>query len=142
MAEHDSKFESTMEKLGELSKKGYDIAKEQIVHSSHVVKVKLDINTLKREKKRALLQLAEEVLSAVKGGELKTDLFKETIANVDDLDAKILAKEEELKHGEKEAEEGNKEAKAPAEDVTETETSEKEPVAKKAEKKKEAKKEE
>lgn len=96
MTDTENKPESRLAKLGELSKKGFDRAKESIVQSSHIVKLRLDVSTLKKEKKRILTDLGEEVYSAMKAGKLRTKLFQEDIANIDDLAAKIEEKEKEL----------------------------------------------
>ncbi len=124
MANQSKKFESTMEMLGVFSRKGFDIAKEQIVHSSQIVKIKLDITALNREKKRYMIKLAEQVLRAVKNDKVKTNLFNKTIANIQDLDEKIMVKEKEMMNSNsQDSEERSKAGVSPAEDVTDAESS-------------------
>lgn len=128
MANQSKKFESTMEMLGVFSRKGFDIAKEQIVHSSQIVKTKLDITALNREKKRYMIKLAEQVLRAVKNDKIKTNLFNKTIAEIEGLDEKIIAKEEEMKSSnDQDSKERSKPGNSPADDdVTGAESSGKE----------------
>ncbi len=116
-----------MEKLGGLSRKGFDMAREQIVHSSQIVKIKLDITALNREKKRYMIKLAEQVLRAVKNEKIKTNLFNKTIAGIENLEEKIKAKEEEMKNSDEQgAEERAESGGSPVDDDTDAESSGKE----------------
>lgn len=96
MGNTEKNLQSALAKLSELSKKGIGIAKEQITHSSHIVKLKLDITSLQREKKRLLSDLGEEVFSAVKEKTLKSKIFDESIVNIDSIIGKIEEKKKEL----------------------------------------------
>jgi hypothetical protein len=87
---------NALARFGDLSKKGFDKAKETIIHSSHTVKAKIDITGLKREKKRFLEELGGELIEAISSGSLKTKLFSESISNIGDIDLKIQEKETEL----------------------------------------------
>ncbi|MDT8318321.1 MAG: hypothetical protein RQ824_10095, partial [bacterium] len=71
MGETEKNLQAALAKLSEISKKGFGIAKdsfnqssqtvkESIAHSSHSVKVRLDINTLQRERKKLSTDLGEQ----------------------------------------------------------------------------------
>lgn len=103
MGETEKNLQAALAKLSEISKKGYGIAKdsfnqsshtvkESIAHSSHAVKVKLDINTLQRERKRLTTDLGEEVFAAIKAGKLKSKLFDDLVNNLKELEAKLEEK--------------------------------------------------
>ena len=96
MSEDESKTERGLSRFGDISKKGLEKAKESIIQSTQAVKLRLDITALRKEKKRLFAELGEEVYGAVKAGKLRTRLFKEDMANIDDLSAKIEEKEKEL----------------------------------------------
>jgi len=87
-----------LHRFGDLSKKGFEIAKETIVQSSHTVKVKLDVTGLRREKKRFLEELGAELIEAINSGSLKTEIFEEAIGNIGDIELKIREKEAELEN--------------------------------------------
>ena len=111
MGETEKNLQAALAKLTEISKRGLGIAKESISQSSHTVKVKLDINTLQRERKRISTDLGEEVYSAIKAGKLKSKLFDDLVNNIGDLDASIEEKTKELTH----ADEGTSEKATPVE---------------------------
>ena len=107
MGETEKNLQAALAKLSEISKKGYGFAmesisqssntvKESIAQSSHTVKVRLDINTLQREKKRLSTDLGEEVFKAIKAGKLKSNLFDDLVNNLTELEAKIENKSKEL----------------------------------------------
>ena len=119
MGETENNLQAALAKLSKISKKGYGIAKESfnqsshtvkesIAHSSHTVRVKLDINTLQRERKRLSTDLGEEVFAAIKAGKLKSKLFDDLVNNLTDLEAKIEEKTKDLaKTAEEPSEEPN-----------------------------------
>ena len=107
MGETEKNLQAALAKLSEISKKGYGFAKESISQSSHTVKesiaqssqtvrVRLDINTLQREKKRLSTDLGEEVFKAIKAGKLKSNLFDDLVNNLTELETKIGDKSKEL----------------------------------------------
>ena len=107
MGETEKNLQAALAKLSEISKKGYGIAKESIsqsshtvkesiAQSSHTVKVRLDINTLQREKKRLSTDLGEEVFAAIKAGKLRSKLFDDLVNNLKDLEARIEEKSKDL----------------------------------------------
>ena len=107
MGDTEKNLQAALAKLSEISKKGYGIAKESfsqsshtvkesIAHSSHTVRVKLDINTLQRERKRLSTELGEEVFAAIKAGKLKSKLFDDQVNNLKDLENRIEEKTREL----------------------------------------------
>ena len=105
MGETEKNLQAALAKLSEISKKGFGIAKESIAQSSHTVKVKLDLTTLKRERKRLSTDLGEEVFAAIKAGKLKSKLFDDLVNNLNDLDQKIEEKSKELEDTDKETSE-------------------------------------
>ena len=105
MGETEKNLQAALAKLSEISKKGFGIAKESITQSSHTVKVKLDLTTLKRERKRLSTDLGEEVFAAIKAGKLKSKLFDDLVNNLNDLDQKIEEKSKELEDTDKETSE-------------------------------------
>lgn len=122
MGNTEKNLQAALAKLSELSKRGIGIARDSISQSSHIVKLKLDITSLQREKKRLLSELGEEVFAAVKEKKLKSKLFDESITNISSIIAKI--------------EEKNKELEATGEEVPVEEKAEKKaPQTEKAEKK-------
>ncbi len=98
MGETEKNLQAALAKLSEISKRGLGIARESISQSSHTVKVKLDINTLQREKKRLSTDLGEEVFAAIKDGKLKSTLFDDLVNNLTDLEARIEEKTKDLEH--------------------------------------------
>ena len=102
MGETEKNLQAALAKLSEISKKGFGIAKEAITQSSHTVKVKFDLTTLKRERKRLSVDLGEEVFAAIKAGKLKSKLFDDLVNNLNDLDQKIEEKSKELEDTDKE----------------------------------------
>ncbi len=98
MSNIEKNLENALARFGDLSKKGFDKAKETIVKSSHTVKAKIDITGLKREKKRFLEELGVELIEAISSGSLKTKIFEEAIGNIGDIDLKIQEKEAELEN--------------------------------------------
>lgn len=98
MSDIEKNLENALTRFGDLSKKGFDKAKETIVKSSHTVKAKIDITGLKREKKRFLEELGVELIEAISSGSLKTKIFEESIGNIGDIDLKIQEKEAELEN--------------------------------------------
>ena len=96
MGETEKNLQAAIAKLSNLSKKGIGIARESIVQSSHVVKSKIDITSLQREKKRFSLELGEAVYASIKEGTLKSDLFDELVAHIDEVEKKIEEKEEDI----------------------------------------------
>lgn len=107
MGETEKNLQAALAKLSEISKKGYGFAKESIsqsshtvkesiAQSSHTVKVRLDINTLQRERKRLSTDLGEEVFAAIKAGTLKSKLFDDLVNNLTDLEARIEEKSKDL----------------------------------------------
>ena len=117
MGETEKNLQAALAKLSEISKKGFGIAKESISQSSHTVKVRLDINTLQRERKRISTDLGEEVYNAIKAGKLKSKLFDDLVNNIGDLYARIEEKTKELTH----AAEGTSEKAATVETSDEAE---------------------
>lgn len=119
MGDTEKNLQAALAKLSEISKKGFGIAKESIsqsshtvkesiAHSSHTVKVKLDINTLQRERKRLSTDLGEEVYAAVKAGKLKSKLFDDLVNNLNEINVKIEDKSKELEDaGERTSKETN-----------------------------------
>jgi len=96
LGDTEKNLQSALAKLSALSKKGIGKAKDSIAQSSHIVKVKLDITSLQREKKRLLADLGEEVFTSVKEKKLKSKLFDESIENIDSILGKIEEKNKEL----------------------------------------------
>jgi len=96
LSDIEKKLENALARFGDLSKQGFDKAKNTIVHSSHAVKTKIDITGLKRDKKRFLEELGSELVEAISSGSLKTKIFDEAINNIGDIDLKIQEKETEL----------------------------------------------
>jgi len=92
----EKNLQAALAKLSELSKRGIGKAKDSITQSSHIVKLKLDITSLQRERKRLLADLGEEVFNSVKEKKLKSRLFDESIANIDSIIGKIEEKNKEL----------------------------------------------
>lgn len=108
MGDTEKNLQAAIAKLSDISKKGFGMAKdsfnqsshtvkESLVHSSHTVRVKLDINTLQRERKRLSTTLGEEVFAAIKAGKLKSKLFEDLVNNLTDIDVKIEKNQIKLK---------------------------------------------
>ncbi len=96
MGETEKNIQAALAKLSSLSKKGLGIAKESIVQSSHVVKSRIDITSLHREKKKFTVELGEAVYSAIKAGKLRSKLFDDLVANIDEVVKHIEEIEEEI----------------------------------------------
>ncbi len=98
MSNTEKNLQAALAKFSELSKKGIGKARESLVHSSNLVKGRIDINSLQREKKKLISELGEDVFTAIDAGKLRTKLFDDLIGNIRDVSAKIEEKEKELKH--------------------------------------------
>lgn len=139
MGDSEKNLQAALAKFSEISKKGFDKAKESIIHSSHSVKLRLELNSLKKERTRIFSGLGEELYNAVKDGKLKTKLFDDSIKNIEDLSSQIDLKEKELSEaGERPAAPAEKPAKQPPRKAAPKTT----PVKKEAPKKESVKKEE
>ena len=98
MSDIEKHIESALARFRDHSKKGFDKARETIVHSSHTVKAKIDITGLKRDKRKFLEELGAQLIEAINSGSLKTKIFDEVISNIGDIDLKIQKKEAELEN--------------------------------------------
>jgi len=121
MGETEKNLQAALAKLSEISKKGFGIAKESISQSSHTVMVRLDLTTLKRERKRLATDLGEEVFAAIKDGKLKSKLFDDLVNNLNEIDVKIEDKSKELEDTDKKIS-GENNADNPSEKIAEEKT--------------------
>ena len=96
MGETERNLQAALAKLTELSMKGIGKAKESITHSSQMVKGRIELTSLQKDRRRTLALLGEEVLKAIKADKLQTTLFDDQIVSLDELDAKIAKKTAEL----------------------------------------------
>lgn len=96
MKETENKEENRFAFLGSLSKKGLSRAKETLIQSTQTVKVRIDLNILRKEKENLFLELGESLFSAIKSDSLDTTMFNDTIANIDEIKNKINNKTDEL----------------------------------------------
>jgi len=96
LGDTEKNLQAALSKLSNLSMKGLGIARDSIVQSSHTVKLKLDITSLERDKKRLISDLGNDVFEAIKDGRLKTKLFTDLFESIKGIEEKISAKETEL----------------------------------------------
>ena len=106
MGDIEKRIENALASLRNHSMKGFDRAKETIVHSSSNVKAKIDMAGMNREKRKFLAELGADLIEAINSGSIKTKMFDEAISNISDIDIKIKKKEAELKNIKEESPEG------------------------------------